>query len=206
MESPQEVTMSKSSLDSDFSVPAVTQDIEKAARAVDFTISSDVPTGLLLRTLAASKPGGKLLELGTGCGMGTTWLLDGMDATAKLTTVDKNAHFSAIAQRFLSGDPRVTFFIGDGVTFIEAQQPASFDFIFADTWPGKFHHLDETLALLKPGGIYVIDDLLTPGVPVEEHAARVENLIATLEQRNDLHITKLNWFTGLIIAVKRAHS
>ncbi len=195
--------MSKSSLDSDFSPPAIIQDIAKAASAIDFTISSDVPTGSLLRTLAASKPGGKLLELGTGCGMGTTWILDGMDATAQLITVERNPQFSAIAQRFLSADPRVTFFIGDGGTFIEAQQPASFDFIFADTWPGKFHHLDETLALLKPGGLYIIDDLLPPPVPIEGHAARVENLIATLEQRNDLHLTKLHWFTGLIIAVKK---
>jgi len=197
------VIVSKSSLNSDYSAPAVIQDIEKAAKAADFTISSDIPTGSLLRTLAATKPGGSLLELGTGCGMGTAWILAGMDATAKLTTVDRNAQFSAIAQRFLSGDPRVTFFIGDGTAFIETQPPTSFDFIFADTWPGKFHHLDETLALLKPGGLYIIDDLLTPGVPVEEHLARVEALISTLEQRNDLHITKLNWSSGLIIAVKK---
>lgn len=198
--------MSKSLLNSDFSAPAVIQDIEEAARAIDFTISSDVPTGSLLRTLAATKAGGTLLELGTGCGMGTAWILDGMDATSWLITVERNSQHAAIAQRFLSADARVTFFIGDGVTFIETQQSASFDFIFADTWPGKFHHLDETLALLKPGGLYIIDDLLTPGVPVEEHSARVEGLITTLEQRNDLHITKLNWFTGLIIAAKRAHS
>src|SRR5207248_8601968 len=56
-------------------ISAVIQDIEKAARAVDFTISSDIYTGSLLRTLAAAKPGGTLLELGTGCGMGTAWIL-----------------------------------------------------------------------------------------------------------------------------------
>jgi predicted O-methyltransferase YrrM len=200
------VIVAKSSLNSDFFAPAVIQDIEQAARAVNFTISSDVPTGSLLRTLAATKPGGLLLELGTGCGMGTAWILDGIDATARLTTVDSNAQFSAIAQRFLSGDPRVTFYVGDGEAFIKSQPPAHFDFIFADTWPGKFHHLDETLALLKPGALYIIDDLLPQAIPIEGHLARVENLITTLEQRNDLHITKLNWSSGLIIAAKRAHS
>ena len=31
---------------------------------------------------------------------------------------------------------------------------------YADAWPGKFSQLEEALALLRPGGMYVIDDLL----------------------------------------------
>src|SRR5438105_2347201 len=101
--------MSETFLDSNFSAPVVIQDIEKAARAVDFTISSDTYTGSLLRTLAAAKPGGTLLELGTGCGMGTAWILDGMHPSSQLITVERNAQNAAIAQRFLAKDPRVTF-------------------------------------------------------------------------------------------------
>lgn len=34
----------------------------------------------------------------------------------------------------------------------------SMDLIFADTWPGKYKHLEGTLSLLKKGGL--IDDMI----------------------------------------------
>ncbi|CAC9536201.1 hypothetical protein [uncultured Gammaproteobacteria bacterium] len=34
-------------------------------------------------------------------------------------------------------------------------KPNSIDFIFTDTWPGKYNHLEDTLKLLKIGGMYV---------------------------------------------------
>ena len=51
-------------------------------------MASEPKTGALLAALAASKPGGRLLELGTGTGLGTAWLLSGMDADSHLDTVD----------------------------------------------------------------------------------------------------------------------
>lgn len=50
--------------------PAVVNDLVQAAASLGFTMSSDRLTGSLLRTLAASKPVGSFLELGTGVGMG----------------------------------------------------------------------------------------------------------------------------------------
>jgi hypothetical protein len=51
------------------------------------TLPSQCPpsrgTGLFLRTLAASKPAGRFLELGTGTGVATAWLLDGMDHASR---------------------------------------------------------------------------------------------------------------------------
>lgn len=32
------------------------------------------------------------------------------------------------------------------------------DFIFADTWHGKYLMLAEVLDMLNPGGLYIIDD------------------------------------------------
>jgi hypothetical protein len=48
-------------------------------------MSCDERTGCLLATLAATRPGGRLLELGTGVGEGTAWLLSGMPANASPT-------------------------------------------------------------------------------------------------------------------------
>lgn len=183
--------------------PTVTEKMAAATQAAGFTMSSDELTESLLRTLAVSKPSGKLLELGTGTGMGTAWLLDGMDAHATLTTVDQNEATTAIARSFLGADPRVTFLVTDGAAFITSQPPATYDLIFADTWPGKFFLLEETLALLKPGGLYIIDDLLPQPKWEVDHLSKVEALIKTLESRSDLHITKLEWSTGLIIATKK---
>lgn len=190
---------------SNLNSPAVISDLSRVAAELGFSMSSDMLTGSLLRTLAGSKPGGELLELGTGVGMGTAWLLAGMDETAHLTTVDRDEKNAAIARRFLGADPRVTFQLADGLAFIQSchEQGRAFDLIFADTPPGKFEALPETLALLKKGGFYVVDDLNSQPGWDAEHLPKVERLIGTLEQRDDLHLTKFDWSVGLVVAVKK---
>ena len=184
--------------------PAVLPAIEAATQAIGFSMASDRLTGSLLRTLAATRPGGTLLELGTGTGLASAWMLAGMDARSTLVTVDQDGRAVAVAQRWLAADPRIEFRIMDGALFLQSMQGqgAAFDLIFADTWPGKYSHLDDVLRLLKVGGLYVVDDMLPqPNWPAG-HAAKVADLIAVLERRDDLHVTKLNWSTGLIVAAK----
>lgn len=145
------------------------------ADAAGFAMGSERKVGALLAALAASKPGGRFLELGTGTGHGTAWLLCGMDAASSLDTVDSDVDVVAVARRHLASDGRVTFHVIDGAEFIRRAPRRRFDLIYADAWPGKFSHLDEALALLRPGGIYLIDDLLPqpnwPGRPRGEGTA-----------------------------------
>src|SRR5262245_30825165 len=103
---------------------------------------SEPQVGALLAGLAASKPGGRFLELGTGTGHGTAWLLSGMDSTSTLDTVDVDANVVAVARRHLAPDARVTFHVADGAAFIQQTAQERFDLIYADAWPGKFSHLD----------------------------------------------------------------
>ena len=187
--------------------PPILKDIEEATASIGFTIGSHHLTGLLLRTLAASKPGGAFLELGTGTGLATAWILDGMDTLSRLITVDREERHSSIARRFLGHDPRVTFQQMDGLDFISSmrKQGNTFDFIFADMQPGKFQALEETLQLLSIGGIYIVDDLLPQPKWSEEHAPKVAKLITTfenLESQGAFRVTKLNWSVGILIAVK----
>ena len=71
--------------DHEFSrTPDALEAILKDTAALGFTMASEPRTGALLAAFAASKPGAKILELGTGTGLGTAWLLSGMDADARL--------------------------------------------------------------------------------------------------------------------------
>jgi len=185
------------------SPPTVVHTIQQDTTASGFAMASEPQTGSLLRTLAATKPAGAFLELGTGTGLSTAWILDGMDQHSTLTSIDNDAEVQAIARRHLGHDLRVSFHLTDGVAFLQSLAEKKFDYIFADTWPGKYDHLDEALALLKPGGLYVIDDMLPQANWPEGHDVKAAALIATLEQQANLTITKLNWASGLIVATKR---
>ena len=177
--------------------------IRGETEAAGFRMASDELTGSLLRTLAASKPKGALLELGTGTGMGTSWLLSGMDASSTLDTVDNDGAVVNIARRYLGHDSRVRFHVADGATFLVDLRDRRFDLIFADAWPGKFDHLDAALCLLRPGGLYIVDDLLPQPSWPDGHAPRIPAFLNALERHDDLHVTRLLWSTGLVIATKR---
>lgn len=187
--------------------PTVFDRIMSETIAAGFLMASEPLTGSLLKTLAASKPSGYFLELGTGTGLATAWLLDGMDDKSKLITVDKDGSVAAIAQKYLGHDQRVSFRIEDAGASIQhfVEQNQRFDLIFADTWTGKYTHLEDTLSLLNLGGFYVIDDMVPQANWIEGHESNVEALIADLENRQDVVMTKLAWASGIVIATKQKH-
>jgi predicted O-methyltransferase YrrM len=183
-------------------IPPVVDGIRRDTQRMGFTMASEPQTGSLLRTLAASKPSGRFLELGTGTGIGTAWLLAGMDAGSRLDTVESDAKVFEVAQRHLGHDSRVKFHLVEGGAFLAKAAPLQFDLIYADTWPGKFTHLDRALSLLRVGGIYLIDDLLPQPSWPEGHAPKVPALIAELESRDEFVAAKLAWASGLMILVR----
>ena len=182
--------------------PAALASILAETATIDFTMSSEPRVGALLAALAASKPGGRFLELGTGTGHGSAWLLAGMDDSSTLDTVDNDAR-AGIAQRHLGSDRRVTFHVMDGAEFLR-QASSSFDLIYADAWPGKFSDLDTALSLLRPGGMYVIDDLLPQPNWPEGHAPKVPALIDDIERREEFVTVRFAWASGLLLVVRRA--
>lgn len=182
-------------------LPQCYQRILERSKAVAFGMNSDVLTGSLLRTLVATKPGGTFLELGTGCGLGTSWMLDGMDARAALTSVDVDPTTQAIAAEELGSDPRLRLVLEDGGAFLSRVNEA-FDLIYADAWPGKYSDLDQALSLLKHGGIYLVDDMLPQPNWPDDHPPKAAALIDTLSRLEDFHVTPLGWSTGLIICVR----
>jgi predicted O-methyltransferase YrrM len=160
--------------------------------------------GALLGVMASLKPGGRLLEIGTGTGVGTSWLLDGMDASARLTTVDINSKVQAVARTHLGEDPRLTILCEDAADVIRREPPNSFDLIFADGGAGKHRLLEEALALLRPGGIYLCDDTKPHPMWPPEHAVKIPPLMEALAARQDFRRVYIDWSSGVVVMVKLA--
>lgn len=167
-----------------------------------FIMASEPKTGSLLRILAASKPGGRMLEIGTGTGISAAWLLDGMDEESSLVSIENDAECQAVAKNHLGHDQRISFICQDGEAYLQSVQDQRFDLVFADSWPGKFNGLDLALNVVARGGYYIIDDLYPqPGWP-EGHAPKVPKLVEELEGHQDFVSLKLDWASGLMVLVR----
>jgi predicted O-methyltransferase YrrM len=183
--------------------PKAYASIDEATKLSGFTMASDTLTCSLLRTLASAKPGGKFLELGTGTGLSTSWILDGMSDDATLTSVDNDEKFLTIANSHLANDKRLKLICSDGGEWVEQNRNQKYDYIFADTWHGKYLLLDEVLAMLNKGAFYIIDDMMPQTNWPDGHDEKAKKLVTHLESRDDLYLTKQVWATGIIVAVKK---
>ena len=118
----------------------------------------------LLATLVASKPGGRVAEIGTSYGDGARAIAAALPPGATFVTVELEPERAARARAALAGT-RAEVLEGDWHDLLPQRAP--FDFLFADGG----HGYDRVVDLLAPGGILVKDDL-TPGRPREGDPVR----------------------------------
>jgi hypothetical protein len=59
------------------------------------------------------------------------------------------------------------------------------------------------LDMVEKGGIYIIDDMLPQQNWPTGHAEKAAQLIADLDSREDIILTKMGWATGIVIITKR---
>ncbi len=108
-------------------LPPAVDAIYSESRARNFAMGSEPLTGVLLRTLAAAKPGARLIELGTGTGAATAWILDGMDTTSSLVTVETDSELLAVTKTHLAADVRLTLVHADAADFLQRAEGQQFD-------------------------------------------------------------------------------
>jgi predicted O-methyltransferase YrrM len=106
----------------------------------------------LLATLVASKPGGRVAEIGTAYGEGARAIADALPADATFVTVEIDPARAAHAREALAGT-RAEVVEGDWRDLLPQRGP--FDVVFADG--GRDYEL--VIDLLAPGGIVIKDDL-----------------------------------------------
>src|SRR5689334_6368284 len=136
----------------DVPLPEPVARAQAAAEEAGFKMSCEPDVGALLAVLAAAVPaGGRILELGTGAGVGTAWLVHGLAdrSDVELITCECDPGTAAVAaQMRWPGFARLV--VGDATDVTRAS--GSFDLVFADAQGGKWEGLPTTIAALRPGG------------------------------------------------------
>jgi predicted O-methyltransferase YrrM len=127
-----------------------------------------------------------------------------MDSASTLISIDTDEQVQAVAREALCHDARVKMLSHDGAAFLWRQPKKSFDLVFADAIPGKYEAPDEALAIVKPGGYYVIDDLLPQPNWPEGHAEKVPALIDRLAADPRFVMLPLVWSSGVVVLVRKS--
>ena len=130
------------------------------AQELDFQRSCSPEAGRLLQVLAAQRGRTRVAEIGSGCGVGSAWILSALDPGVRFVTVEPDDERAAGVARLLANDGNARVLHADWRDALPAEAP--FDLLFADGG-GQATKTDESLlGLLAPGGTLVLDDL-TPG-------------------------------------------
>jgi demethylmenaquinone methyltransferase/2-methoxy-6-polyprenyl-1,4-benzoquinol methylase len=166
-------------------------------------MSSDPAVGRLLAVLAAQLPDrARVLEFGTGVGVGTAWLVSGLlpRTDAMVLTVESDPQTAALAAR---GDwpSFVELRHGDALDVLE-QTGGTFDLIFADAPEGKWHGLDRTIAALAPHGLLIVDDMTPLPDWTDSQLAEQEKVRRTLLTAPELTSVELAHGSGVILSAR----
>lgn len=174
------------------------------AQVNGFGLSCEPPVGRLLAALAAAlPPRARVLELGTGVGVGTAWLVSGLlprtDVT--VTSVERDPAVAALAAQE-DWPPFVELRVGDALELL-AGPGDGYDLIFADAPGGKSEGLDRTVAKLNPRGTLVVDDMTPVEAWPEDFKVRQDGVRRALLDDPALVSVELGHGSGMIIGVRR---
>jgi predicted O-methyltransferase YrrM len=175
------------------------------AERMAFDLSSEPEVGWLLASLSAAvPPGGRVLEIGTGAGVGLAWIVHGLGDRSDVEVVTVESDPETVERVRSEPWPEwVRFEVGDGAKLVGAL--GQFDLVFPDAPGGKIFKLRKTVAALRPGGVLVVDDMdlsrdhpAHPDLPAALHTVR-DRLVGDPA----LVCAELSCGSGIIVATRR---
>ena len=144
---------------------SVLDDIARAGSEQDLPLV-DAEVGLLLRVLATAIQARRILEIGTAIGYSGIWLAGALPAHGMLVTLELDeGRASEARENFARAgvSSRVSVVVGDAQLKI-AKVAGPFDLIFQDGAKKLYSPLlDRLVALLRPGGLLITDNVLWDG-------------------------------------------
>jgi caffeoyl-CoA O-methyltransferase len=135
----------------------------------------DAEVGALLRVQATAIAARRILEIGTAIGYSGIWLARALPPDGMLISIERDPHRAAEAranfERAGLAD-RASVMVGDASRLV-AKVSGPFDLIFQDGDKQLYGPLlDRLIALLRPGGLLVADNVLWDGEVVPGFVAR----------------------------------
>ncbi|WFB10504.1 class I SAM-dependent methyltransferase [Streptomyces sp. LX-29] len=185
------------------SIPSAVADAYGRARELGFSKSSRPEVGALISVLASAVPGyGRVLELGTGAGLGLAWVVYGLGERNDVEVV--SIEIDPVQAAFVanSGWPEwVSIVAGDALEIVPTM--GAFDLIFLDVPDAKNRRLCDAVAALRPGGKLLIDDMGLPGASNSPSGAGLATIRDQLFSDRRLVCAELAYSSGMILAVRR---
>ena len=143
----------------------ILKEMEEIAAQRDFPIVGP-QVGRLLEVLARAIQARRVVELGSGFGYSAFWFLRGIEPEGFVTMTDGSAENSKQASRFLGlagFDGRFEAKVGDGLVLAQDIR-GPVDIVFCDVDKHDYPKaLPIARRLLRPGGLFIVDNLLWDG-------------------------------------------
>jgi predicted O-methyltransferase YrrM len=155
---------------------AVLDDIARRGASRDLPLV-DAEVGALLRVLATAASATRILEIGTAIGYSGVWLARALPPGGMLLTMESDPERASEAREHFARaglTDRVNVMVGDAERMM-AKVSGPFDLIFQDGDKQLYGRLlDRLVALLRPGGLLVTDNVLWDGEVVPGFKAVAE--------------------------------
>lgn len=170
--------------------------------------------GTFLHYLAHLMSAQSVVEVGTGSGVGSIWLLRGMIEGGTLTSIDSEAEHARISKMALSeaeiSPQRFRLITNPVMDVMSKLTDRAYDLVVLRNDPEDLAFaIDEAHRILRTGGVLAIDNFFGGG-KVSDPAQRDPRTIALREAGKGIKLATTTWVSsllgigdGLLIATKR---
>ncbi len=171
-------------------------------------------TGPMLRVLASAIKAANVVEVGTGAGVSSVWLLRGMSPAGVLTSIDAEHEHQRAARDTLHAagieQSRYRLIAGRAMEVLPRLTDGAYDIVFIDADKSEYTaYYEQALRLLRPGGLVIIDNALWGG-KVADPAQRdpqtvgLRSLATRMAEEDALISALLPVGDGLLVGVVQA--
>lgn len=186
------------------------------ARANGLEIAAPDPTagvGNFLKFATKLINAKSVVEIGTGSGVGGLWILQGMPIEGVLTTIDSEREHSKIARYIFEeaniAPTRYRIISGKLVEVVGKLADQSYELVIIRPALDLFDLVVESHRMLKPGGVLIIDQVLSGGKVADltqrdpESISR-RDVIKVIKEDERWAATVIPIGAGLLVAYKLA--